>query len=218
MNYMQKRNQIKVDRYTMSKKLGMSYERYCTIEKEDKPLPSDKLEKFLEIIKDDEILKEEKFENLNKFKDFYSLDSKGQSKATRIMKDLGISRQIMCKQTGISMAPISKLLNDFTSVSYETMYRVYDYLNDGTIIKDVENAKEEEVVEYVYSKNIDEAIYDFIDKPVPKIEQMATDDVKPSNDINNESNSTRMENQLLKLENKILREKLETIQNILNLS
>lgn len=234
MNYIQRRNVRKLDRYTVAKEIGVSYDFYCDVEKGVRSFNSDQLEKFLSTLKRAKELQLEKINILSAMQKFYELDKNGNSIAKDKLKELHMSQSELASKMNVTPPVICNLLKDFTKVFYETSYRVYDYLNgynqepklDITSIQD----KEEKTIEI--SGTIAD-IKDEIDKEVsmPVGGVVKDNDLfignysttisnlksVPSNGKTTRNTSENMRIEMLEFEISMLKQKLEMISKIINM-
>lgn len=235
MNYMQRRNAKKLDRYTVSKEMGVSFDFYCDVEKGLKTFNGQQLEKYLQALNNAKELNLEKINILSNMRRFYELDN-NMSMAKMKLKEFGISQSDLADKMGVSSLAICALLKDFTKTSYELAYRVYDYLNgynqelklDITPVQNKEERLEFKINGTV--ADIKDEIDRVMSKPINEVVQDGTLNVQDYNYTNNQNIASMSTNdksttdysgnlkiQILEFENKILQQKLGMISKIINM-
>lgn len=150
--YQQRRVKAKISPYTMARELGISKEKYMEVDRGQRELEGELVDKFQDIIGR---AKEIRLNRMQKMRDIYEwLDSK---RALEDIKKMGYNATSLAKQLNISQPTISFLLSNKERVSDDLKEEVYDFLHnpmnkiiskpDKTIKKDDKKEEKQEVEE-----------------------------------------------------------------------
>ena len=195
MNFKKKRTDAKLSKYTMAKELGMGKEKYEKVEKGELELPSDLIDKFLNITYN---AKEILFNRSNKLAKINEWILSGQIK--KDIKEQGYDTlKELAEVSGIHNSDISRIINN-KHVCEDLKESLYDFLQNplnkkvesqeknkkGT--KDMVEKKEEKVM-----KNIKKVMENIENEEIVNVECFEIE---------------RLKNQLETLENEV-RELLE---------
>lgn len=201
MNYRQKRNKCGLSPYTISKKLGLPYERYLNVERGNESLCGKSIEEFNEIIKNATIIKLERDSRIKEIRDlFYN------GEIEQDMKRKKYTKKFLAEGMNVSGAYITNAINYPYNASDDILERIYDFLYGG----------EEEIIEendnsFDYAKEIEE---DVIEVNVEPNEDSTS--IKPSLVCYDEQSDLVSSIQELQRENNMLKEQIETYKQMFN--
>lgn len=130
MNYRKRRSDAGLSVYTVSKELGISYEKYLEVDRGERDLEGELVDKFLNAI---ERAKEINFNRMQKMKDVNEWFVSGQ--ARKDIENANYTQKTLADAIGVGINQGSLCLSlknngDKRSLSDDAKERVYDFLHD----------------------------------------------------------------------------------------
>lgn len=124
MNYRAKRNKAGLSAYTMSKELGIAYDKYLKVEKKLIPLEGEYVDKFMKIL---DRAKEILFNRKQKIHEIEESIKDGSLK--KLSQKRGYSGKQLAETMGISPSEVSRTFTG-KQTNQDTIERIYDFLQD----------------------------------------------------------------------------------------
>lgn len=140
MNYKRKRVRAGISAYTMSKELGISYEKYLKVEKKSIPLEGEYLNKYYNALKNAKEIKFNYKQRMHEIREFIKED-----KLRDLMAKRGYNGLSLAKTLGYDPSVISQVLNN-KYANDEVVEYIYDYLQNP-VNANVEGIPKEEPAE-----------------------------------------------------------------------
>ena len=138
MNYKQKRNNKRLDTYTVSKLLGIDEKTYIEVERGYRNLEGNLIDKFMDIMDN---AKEIRFNNDQLEMDIDDWIESGQAKED--IKRMGYEQIEIAEKLNTSPSMISKTLLHPNNVQFNTKYKLYDFVKNP-LNKNIEDVLKEE--------------------------------------------------------------------------
>ena len=126
LNYRKKRREAGISVYTMSKELGVDYDKYKEVERKKRPLEKEYLDKFLNTIENATEIRIKHIEKMAKVKEEIENGTLRQ-----LVDDMGYSCTEVANALGITPTNISYAFQwGHANASEETRERLYDFLHN----------------------------------------------------------------------------------------
>lgn len=138
MNYKQKRNNKRLDTYTVSKLLGIDEKTYIEVERGYRNLEGNLINKFMDIMDN---AKEIRFNNKQLEQDIDDWIESGEAKED--IKRMGYEQIEIAEKLNTSPSMISKTLLHPNNVQFNTKYKLYDFVKNP-LNKNIEDVLKEE--------------------------------------------------------------------------
>lgn len=138
MNYKQKRNNKRLDTYTVSKLLGIDEKTYIEVERGYRNLEGNLIDKFMDIMDN---AKEIRFNNDQLEMDIDDWIESGEAKED--IKRMGYEQIEIAEKLNTSPSMISKTLLHPNNVQFNTKYKLYDFVKNP-LNKNIEDKLKEE--------------------------------------------------------------------------
>ena len=138
MNYKQKRNNKRLDTYTVSKLLGIDEKTYIEVERGYRNLEGNLIDKFMDIMDN---AKEIRFNNKQLEQDIDDWIESGEAKED--IKRMGYEQIEIAEKLNTSPSMISKTLLHPNNVQFNTKYKLYDFVKNP-LNKNIEDVLKEE--------------------------------------------------------------------------
>jgi transcriptional regulator with XRE-family HTH domain len=145
MNYKRKRIRAGISAYTMSKELGVDYEKYLKVEKKLIPLEGGLLNKFQDVLKNAKMIK---FNHKQRMHEIHQFIKEG--KMRDLMVKRGYNGVTLARVMNIAPSEISHVLNGKNN-NEERVERVYDFLTNP-INANVEGSDKQTEIEFDYKE------------------------------------------------------------------
>jgi transcriptional regulator with XRE-family HTH domain len=124
MNYKRKRNRAGISAYTMSKELGVDYEKYLKVEKKLIPLEGEMLNKYQDVLKNSKMIRFNHRQKMFEIKQFIK-----DGKMRDLMAKRGYNGVTLARTLNIAPSEISHVLNG-KMANEERIEMVYDFLTN----------------------------------------------------------------------------------------
>lgn len=189
MNYKKKRNNCRLDTYTVSKLLGIDEQKYIEVEQGYRNLEGELINKFMDIIDN---AKNIRFNNKQLERDINEWIESGQAK--RDIKATGYEQTEIAKKLNTSPSMLSKILCHPNNVLFSSKYRLYDF------VKNPLNKNIEDLLKIEKEKNVkveDKTIDENAAEEVENTKKDMTAEYKRQ-DFDNELETLKTENERLK--------------------
>lgn len=138
MNYKQKRNNKRLDTYTVSKLLGIDEKTYIEVERGYRNLEGNLIDKFMDIMDN---AKEIRFNNKQLEQDIDDWIESGEAKED--IKRMGYEQTEIAEKINTSPSMVSKVLCHPNNVQFNTKYKLYDFVKNP-LNKNIEDKLKEE--------------------------------------------------------------------------
>lgn len=138
MNYKQKRNNKRLDTYTVSKLLGIDEKTYIEVERGYRNLEGNLIDKFMDIMDN---AKEIRFNNKQLEQDIDDWIESGEAKED--IKRMGYEQIEVAEKINTSPSMVSKTLLHPNNVQFNTKYKLYDFVKNP-LNKNIEDVLKEE--------------------------------------------------------------------------
>lgn len=188
MNYRQRRNHANLSIYTVAKELGISYEKYMEVDRGERNLEGNMVNKFIDIIKR---AKEIKFSRAIKMQEVDEYIASEQAKTD--LKKMGYSQISLADELGLTQGAVCNAMKN-RKTSDDTKERIYDFLHEPLNKKIVKVVKEQELQEEVEEKQL--------------VEEVQQEEVKEAENIVPAMSDNESEMERLKEENSRLKRQI----------
>lgn len=126
MNYRQKRNQKGLSLYTVARELGVDYNKYVEVERGQRALEQDYVDKFQKILANATQIKLDRVQKMAMIKEEIANGTLRQR-----IKDYGYTHRELANELGLVQGAVSNALSgNMKLTSEDTMERIYDFINE----------------------------------------------------------------------------------------